>query len=134
MYTTDPAKEPSVIAFAEDWSDRTGGALFVTEFGATEFQVASRTYPTGYAVKVVGGNVASAPDEALLTVEADDGAGEVFLKVWPADQPEPPDDPTDQPEPPADPDDDLPGRGSGPTGPTSAPAATARPSRATFTG
>jgi endoglycosylceramidase len=35
MYTVDPAAEPSVIQFADDWSTQTGGALLNTEFGAT---------------------------------------------------------------------------------------------------
>ncbi len=35
MYTTDPAKEPNVLANAADWSASTGGALINTEWGAT---------------------------------------------------------------------------------------------------
>lgn len=184
VYAVDPATEPAVVAFAEDWSDRTGGAVLNTEFGATrdvaaidrqvdlldgalvpwmwwaynenfvedmsrpptednlvgpivdalvrphpravagtpidlaydldqrvlrfrysgdsvggdpfgagavtELQVAARTYPAGYRVEVTGGTVTSAPDATLLTVAAD-GRGEVFVKLWPADQPEPSD-------------------------------------------
>ncbi|MBX3283914.1 MAG: cellulase family glycosylhydrolase [Actinobacteria bacterium] len=35
IYTVDPSLEPNVVANAVDWSDRTGGALLTTEFGAT---------------------------------------------------------------------------------------------------
>jgi endoglycosylceramidase len=35
IYTVDPAREPDVVANAVDWSNRTGGALLATEFGAT---------------------------------------------------------------------------------------------------
>ncbi len=35
MYTTDAAHEPAVIANAVAWSDRTGGALLNSEWGAT---------------------------------------------------------------------------------------------------
>ena len=185
LYTTDPAFEPAVQEYALDWSQRTGGAVFNTEFGATGdvaaidrqiaeldgslvpwiwwaynehvsadlerpagddnidtavvgalvrphpravagtptadaydtqgrvlrfsysttrpgggshpgatptvLQVAPRSYPGGYSAKVTGGTVTSAPGAAQLTVENDPGATDVFVKVWPADQPEPPD-------------------------------------------
>ncbi len=185
LYTTDPALEPTVQGYALAWSQRTGGALLNTEFGATsdvaainrqigeldgslvpwiwwaynetvltdlsqpagdsnvngpvvdalvrphpravagtptsdaydpqarvlrfgystarpgggtydattttELQVAPRTYPAGYAVKVTGGTVTSAPDAAQLVVTNDPGATDVSVKIWPADQPEPPD-------------------------------------------
>jgi endoglycosylceramidase len=197
LYTLDVAQEPEVQRFAIEWSERTGGALLNTEFGAvtdpvavdrlvneldgslvpwiwwtydenvirdlgeppveanlhtevvdalvrphplavagtptshaftvadrvlraswttgrsdggafapgteTTFQVAPRTYPVGYRVKVTGGRVTSPADAARLTVVADGGAAQVSVKLWPADQPEPPD----------------------PTPPTSAPAPTA---------
>lgn len=35
VYTTDPADDPNVVDFADEWSRATGGALAVTEFGAT---------------------------------------------------------------------------------------------------
>ncbi len=35
VYPLDPSSEPAVLANAIDWSDRTGGALITTEFGAT---------------------------------------------------------------------------------------------------
>jgi endoglycosylceramidase len=34
MYTLAPAQEPAVVAFAESWSAKTGGAVLNTEFGA----------------------------------------------------------------------------------------------------
>lgn len=77
-------------------TDPVAGAL--ADGAVTELQVAPRTYPVGYKVKVTGGTVTSPPDAALLTVVAD-GAGEVFVKLWPADQPEPPDE-IPAPEPP----------------------------------
>jgi len=185
MYTTDPALEPAVQDHALSWSQRTGGAVLNTEFGATtdvpainrqigeldsslvpwiwwaynenviadlsrpagdtnahapvldalvrphpravagtptadaydaetkllrfsystarpgggsfaattptELQVAPRSYPDGYTAKVTGGSVTSAPNAAQLTVVDDPGAADVFVKVWPAGQPEPPD-------------------------------------------
>lgn len=69
---------------------RTDGGTFVP--GAeTSFRTAPRTYPKGYRVKVTGGRVTSAADAAELTVVADAGAAQVTVKVWPADQAEPPD-------------------------------------------
>lgn len=38
MYTVDAAHEPKVIANAVDWSNKTGGALLNTEFGAVQDQ------------------------------------------------------------------------------------------------
>ena len=35
VYTLDPADDPAVVHFAEQWSASTGGALAITEFGAT---------------------------------------------------------------------------------------------------
>lgn len=35
VYTVDPALDPAVVDYAEQWADRTGGALLITEFGAT---------------------------------------------------------------------------------------------------
>lgn len=35
LYTVDTSVEPNVVANAVDWSNRTGGALLATEFGAT---------------------------------------------------------------------------------------------------
>jgi endoglycosylceramidase len=58
----------------------------------SEFQVASRTYPEGYEVEVLGGRVTSASDAEVLTVEADPGAGSVTVNVFPAGAPVP--DPT----------------------------------------
>jgi endoglycosylceramidase len=57
----------------------------------TSFQTAPRTYPKGYRVKVTGGRVTSAANAAQLTVLADGGAAQVTVKLWPADQAEPPD-------------------------------------------
>lgn len=34
LYTEDPDRDPDAVAYAEAWSERTGGALFNTEFGA----------------------------------------------------------------------------------------------------
>jgi endoglycosylceramidase len=42
VYPLDPSSEPAVLANAIDWSDRTGGALITTEFGATNDTVAIR--------------------------------------------------------------------------------------------
>jgi len=69
---------------------RAGGGTFApgTE---TSFETAPRTYPKGYKVKVTGGRVTSAADAAELTVVADGGAAQVTVKLWPADQAEPPD-------------------------------------------
>lgn len=216
LYATDVANEPAVLGFADDWSERTGGALLMTEFGATddvpairrqlelfdasltpwmwwaynenfvrdmtaapvadnvvgpvvdelvrphpravagtptdlsydaeervlrfryatdpvsdvvpgsddptEISIAPRSYPAGYRAEVTGGTVTSTGDGPLLAVTADPVASEVFVKVWPADQPEPPDEPgPDDAEVPPDP-------------PTTAPPAVPVPARPTFTG
>ncbi len=36
LYTLDPAKDPTLLANARDWSTATGGALLDSEFGATQ--------------------------------------------------------------------------------------------------
>ena len=80
-----------VMRFDYDSSSLVGGGS--TAGLASEFQVAPRTYPKGYKTKVTGATVTSAADAPVLTVVADAGASKVFVKVWPADQPEPPDRP-----------------------------------------
>jgi endoglycosylceramidase len=56
---------------------------------ASEFQVASRTYPEGYDVHVIGGRVTSASDAEVLTIEADAGAEVVTVAVVPTGAPVP---------------------------------------------
>lgn len=53
----------------------------------------SRPPPPGYRVEVAGGRVTSEVGASLLTDIADAGADEVFVKVWSAGRPEPPDEP-----------------------------------------
>ncbi|MEO6629844.1 MAG: cellulase family glycosylhydrolase, partial [Aquihabitans sp.] len=36
VYTLDPADDPAVVEYADAWTARTGGALAITEFGATK--------------------------------------------------------------------------------------------------
>jgi endoglycosylceramidase len=78
-----------VMRFDYDASALVGGGS--TAGLTTEFQVAHRTYRQGYKTKVIGGSVTSAADAPVLKVVADASASKVFVKVWPADQAEPPD-------------------------------------------
>lgn len=52
----------------------------------SQFQVAPRTYPEGYEVRVTGGHVTSAANAPLLTVVADAGVDTVTVDVYPAGQ------------------------------------------------
>lgn len=51
--------------------------------GPTRVFVPHRHYPTGYQVDATGATVTSAEDAALLTLEADDGADQVTLRLTP---------------------------------------------------
>jgi len=69
-------------------TDRVDGGSFPAGT-ASEFQVATTTYPGGYQVRVEGGAVTSAPNASLLTVVADEDAEQFAVTVWPAGAPQP---------------------------------------------
>ncbi len=77
-----------VLRFSYSTARADGGSW--PDGSVTEFQVAARTYPEGYQVRVTGGTVTSAPNAQVLTVAADAGAADVSVTIWPAGQPEPP--------------------------------------------
>ena len=114
-----------VLRFGYD-TDRVGGGTFA-DGTSTDISVASRSYPEGYQVKVTGARVTSEPGAPVLTVVTDAAAGDVFVKVWPVGQPEPPDEepaPTPPTEPPGS--TTTPGSPTAPVAPPG-PAAPAQP-------
>ncbi len=133
-HPTAIAGEPALLSYDGDQrvlrfgydSTRAGGGTFPAGT-ATEIEVAPRSYPDGYQVKVTNGHVTSATGASLLTVVADQPDTQVFVKVWAAGQPEPPDvAPAPEPVPtttPTTPDAPPPA----PTGPSIQPGAPVHP-------
>ena len=79
-YGFDAADHRFTLSYTTTRADGTGA------FGPTddtEILLPVRQYPNGYATKVVGGTIRSAPGAAVLRVAACPGAGEVAVEVTP---------------------------------------------------
>ncbi len=79
-YGFDAADHRFTLSYTTTRADGTGA------FGPTddtEILLPARQYPNGYATKVVGGTIRSAPGAAVLRVAACPGAGEVAVEVTP---------------------------------------------------
>jgi endoglycosylceramidase len=84
--------DPKAKVMRFSWDDVAPSGSRLPSGTETTFKVPSYVYGGGYSIKVTGGTVTSAANAEELTVVADDAASKVFVKVWPAGDPEPSDD------------------------------------------